>query len=153
MGLICPTCGGSAFKIVDSVECGPNGYADETTIQRAACPDCATLFICTYSESRSFRSDRDDRVTHTAYVADRAVWEQRADVFTQPASRVASDDRIAVAQAVLTACQTDPKGEWVQGLLIRYRHDPSVQAPPESGDLAPAQKPTLWSKLWAALRP
>lgn len=105
MSLVCPECESASFKIVGSVECGPDRGADENTIQRAFCKECAAVFLCVYKSTRSFRSDRDDRVTHLAFATDQGLWNSSADIFEKPTSRVSSEAKIAAAMCVLRMAQ------------------------------------------------
>ncbi|MEM7635311.1 MAG: hypothetical protein AAF299_12165 [Pseudomonadota bacterium] len=116
MSLVCPECESQSFSVVDSVECGPGQFADESTIQRAYCAECDTCFLCTYTESRSFNPDRDDKVTHLAFVANRGLWEGSAGIFQTPSSKISSRTRITLAMRVLT----ETRDHGVTGKTIAY---------------------------------
>jgi len=117
VSLVCPKCDTTSFRFFGSLECGPNGFADETTIQRARCFRCNAHFICVYSETRSFNPDRDDRVSHLAFDADPKLWERSEAIFTPQTNKVAPPENIAAAMNVLRKCQSDG----TPGQSIKYR--------------------------------
>ncbi|MEO0342704.1 MAG: hypothetical protein AAF198_04640 [Pseudomonadota bacterium] len=88
------------LKIVDSIETGRDQYWDETTLQRARCSNCSQTFFLLYREERSFRSDRNDKVQHTAYEVPSDDWDQDADAFETPSRKKSEGWRIKTAAKI-----------------------------------------------------
>lgn len=113
---MCPHCTSDQFTCVGSVELGPDSYWDENTVQRAKCGSCRQKFICNYLEKRSFRSDRDDKMSHVAYKARSLPWHLIGFGFETTNRRVSKHWRRKLAEKILA--KVSAKGE---AMPILYR--------------------------------
>ncbi|MEM7429084.1 MAG: hypothetical protein AAF441_23600 [Pseudomonadota bacterium] len=116
MTLLCPVCDSPELHIIDSVELGPSAFWDESTMQRARCDGCGQRFLCSYLEKRSFRMDRDDTVSHSAYTADTPLWHLVGFAFRKSQRRVSKRWRAKIAMMALARYNKE-----ASAMTIRYR--------------------------------
>ncbi len=116
MSLVCPVCDLTQFKILDSVEIGRSMSWDEQTMQRAHCSNCGERFVCLYLEQRSFNPDRDDKVSHHAYLASTVPWWLAGLVFEKPKRKRSKPWRISLGTNLFDKCRGDNAA-----LAIRYK--------------------------------
>lgn len=101
MRLICPSCSAAQLRVVSSVELGPDSYWDENTVQRVKCGSCDQKFLANYLEKRSFRPDRDDKVSHAAFRVGNLYWLLVGFGFEKPRRKISKPWRRKLALAAL----------------------------------------------------